>query len=319
MEKILESFLPKRKKTFIITIVISLLLILLGIISGDIGIVGNAIILSIFLIAIPQAILTYFEYRDIKEMEIKFPVFLRDLTEATRSGLPLHKAIIHVSRIDYGALSKEVKKMANQLSWGVNIIKVLEQFERRMKASEMLSKNVRIIIETYKSGGSIDTTLDSLASTLMTLQETNNERKSSLNQYVVAMYAITYIFIGIIIGIDKLMIPIFTSTSVGSTGPIGTIVVNPCDQCLYVRNPSCIPCYVYFNICSFFHTDRTTMGCYYLALFFSMTVVQSICGGLVAGQISEGSVKAGLKHSLILLLSSFGIFFILVRIGLLGG
>ncbi|MFN6992553.1 MAG: hypothetical protein ACK4MM_07540 [Fervidobacterium sp.] len=56
-----------------------------------------------------------------------------------------------------------------------------------------------------------------------------------------------------------------------------------------------------------------------MALFFSMVIVQAICGGLVAGQISEGSIKAGIKHSLILLVVTFGIFFILVRVGLLGG
>jgi flagellar protein FlaJ len=311
--------MSQRKRTFLITVIISLLLIVFALVIGDIGILGNMIILSVFIIIIPQIFQYYVEYKDIKEMEAKFPFFLRDLTESIRSGMPLHKAIINAGKVDYGKLSKEVRKMAHQLTWGVSIIKVLEQAEKRLKSSQIISKNLRIILETYKVGGDIDKTLDSISNAILTIQETQNERKSILNQYVVTMYAITYIFIGIIIGISKLLIPIFSSTATGNLGPIGTIIGNPCETCLYAQSSSCFPCYMYFGICTMLGSSKETIGCYYLGLFFSMIIVQSICSGLVAGQISEGSLRAGIKHSLIMLTTSFGIVFILVRVGLLGG
>ena len=310
--------LNQRLKTFLITLIISLLLIIFALIVGDIGILGNMIILSVFIMIIPQVANYYLEYKDVKEMEIKFPFFLRDLTESIRSGMPLHKAIINASKVDYGKLSREVKKMAYQLTWGVNIIKVLEQAEKRSQ-SRIISKNLRIIIETYKTGGEIDKTLDSISNAILTIQETQNERKSTLNQYVVAMYAITYIFIGIIIGISKLLVPIFSSSMLSNLGQIGTIVGNPCESCLYIKSFSCAPCYMYFNVCTLLGSNKETISCYYLGLFLSMIVVQSICSGLVAGQISEGSIKAGIKHSIIMFTTSFGIIFVFVRIGLLGG
>jgi flagellar protein FlaJ len=178
---------------------------------------------------------------------------------------------------------------------------------------------LRIIIETYKTGGDIDKTLDAISNAILTIQETQNERKSILNQYVVAMYAITYIFIGVIVGISKLLIPIFSSSVSSGLGPLGTIMGNPCESCLYISSVSCFPCYIYFNICTLLGSNKETIGCYYLGLFFSMIIIQSICSGLVAGQISEGSIKAGIKHSVIMLATSFGIIFILVRIGILGG
>lgn len=310
--------LSRERKVLFITILISLVLILFGVIHGDIGVLGNIIILSVFLVIIPQLIFTYTRYRDLIEMEARFPEFLRDLVESTRAGLPLHKAIILASKRDYGPLSKEINKMAYQLSWNVNILKVLEQSMERLRKSDLLNKNMRILIETYKSGGAIDDTLDALSSTLLTIKETQKERKSTLNQYVVAMYAITFIFIGIVVGINKLMVPIFASAAFGA-GPIGGFISNPCDVCLYGKGVSCSPCFIYFSVCSFFRIDRTQISCYYLALFFSMTVIQAITGGLVAGQIGEGSVTAGIKHSLIMLIITSGIFFIFVRIGLLGG
>ncbi|MCX8179291.1 MAG: type II secretion system F family protein [Candidatus Aenigmarchaeota archaeon] len=310
--------LNKRTKTLVITLAISLLLLIFGLIIGDIGILGNMIILSVFINVIPQVIMSYLEYREIKEMESRFPFFLRDLTESIRSGMPFHKAIIQAGKVDYGALSREVRKMAHQLTWGVSVVKVLENAQKRMKASELISKNLKIILETYKMGGEIDKTLDALSNAILTLQETQNERKSTLNQYVVAMYAITYIFIGIIVGISRLLIPIFSAGTDAALGPVGTIMGNPCESCIYMQSPSCVPCYMYFSICTFLGAKKETVGCYYLGLFFSMIMVQSICSGLVAGQISEGSVKAGIKHSLILLTTSFGIVFILVRVGLIG-
>ncbi|MFH8080852.1 MAG: type II secretion system F family protein [Candidatus Aenigmatarchaeota archaeon] len=310
--------LNKRTKTLIITLLISLFLIIIGLALGDIGILGNFIIISVFIVSIPQVVMYYIEYREIKEMEARFPFFLRDLTESIRSGMPLHKAIIEAGKVDYGKLSKEVKKMAHQLSWGVDIVRVFDHAQNRMKGSEVISKNLKIIIETYKMGGEIDKTLDSLSNAILTIQETQNERKSTLNQYVVAMYAITYIFIGIIVGITRLLIPIFSSGNEASLGPIGTIMGNPCESCIYTQSASCFPCYLYFSICNLLGAKKENIGCYYVGLFFSMIMVQSICSGLVAGQISEGSVRAGIKHSLVLLATSFGIVFILVRIGVMG-
>ncbi len=305
-------------KTFIATLLISLVVIFVGILINDIGILGNIIILSIFFVVIPQLILNYIKYRDLEEIELRYPIFLRDLVESARAGLPLHKAIISVSRTDYGPLNKEVKKMAHQLSWSVNIIKVLEQSRDRLKKNESLNRIIRVLIETYKSGGSVDETLESLANTLSTIQETKKERQSTLSQYVVAMYALTFVFIGIVVGINRLLVPIFSASSLG-TNPISGVIGNPCEACIYGGDFSCSPCYIYLGVCNMMGIDITGVSCYYVALFYSMAAIQAISGGLIAGQIGEGSLQAGIKHSLILFLASSGIFFILVRIGLLGG
>ncbi len=309
--------MSREMKTLAGTIFISLVLVLLAIVTGDVGVLGNVIILSVFLVVIPQLVFSYVSYRDLKEMEFRFPSFLRDLVESTRAGLPLHKAIISASKNDYGALSKEIKKMSNQLSWNVNVVKVLDQSRERLKKSDTLNKVMRVMIETYKSGGSVDDTLNSLSLTLSTIQETEKERKSTLNQYVVAMYAITFVFIGIVVGINRLLVPIFSSGGLGTV--IGGLTGNPCEACLYTGGIFCAPCSLYFNICSIMGVSKANLSCYYLALFYSMSAIQAITGGLVAGQIGEGSVRAGIKHSLILFILASGTFFILVRIGLLGG
>jgi len=65
-------------------------------------------------------------------------------------------------------------------------------------------------------------------------------------------------------------------------------------------------------------TDKTSVSCYYISLFFFMSVIQAFFSGLVAGQISEGSLISGIKHSLILVMITLGSFYILTYLGLIG-
>jgi len=310
--------LTKEKKILIITILISWVLLLVAFLSHDSGVIGNVIILSLFLIISPQFILSYVRYRELKEMELAYPNFLRDLVDSTKAGLPLHKAIISLSHSNYGPLTKEIRKMANQLSWNIDLIKVLEQSKRRFKESPTITKTIRILIETYKSGGRVPEILDSLSNTLITIQETEKERRSSLKQYVIAMYIISIVFVGVIASINKLMVPIFETSASTPDSPLGVVGANPCSFCIYGFTLECLPCNIYSNVCSIFSVNKISLSCYYFALFFCMSVVQSITGGLVAGQIGEGSIKAGFKHSLIMVSITFAAFMILVKLKVIG-
>lgn len=300
------------QKILFITIGISIILIVIGILTSDTGIIGNAIILSTFIIATPILYHRYKRFREFKEMEEKFPNFLRDLIESLRASLPLHKAIIGTNRINYGTLSREVNKMSNQLSWGMPIDKVLKQFAQRVKSSKRMTSGIQIIIQSYMSGGDVISTMDSVADSQLILIETEKERTSMLSQYVMVMYAISIIFIAIVVGVNKLMVPIFGLSQQGSEFGL----LNPCGQC------SGFEC----SVCSLFETtsdnifglDPTSIGAYYTSLFFFLSIIQSIFAGLVAGEISEGSAIAGARHSLILASITFGVFSIFVRLGLLG-
>ena len=51
-------------------------------------------------------------------------------------------------------------------------------------------------------------------------------------------------------------------------------------------------------------------------LFLSMIMVQGFFSGLIAGQIGSDSMAVGIKHSMIMLLSGFVIFMVVVKTGL---
>ena len=285
--------------------------ILAGILSGDKGVLANGIIISTLAIGSTYFLYQYQKYRDIKEMEAVFPNFLRDLAEAISSGMPLYKAIQQTSKIGYGRLNLELKKMSNQISWGMSVDKVLDQFAERIKSSKRLYMAVKIIKESHISGGDIVSVIDSVANNLISLQDAEKEKKSILHQHMLIIYAITIIFIVIIVFINRLLMPIFSSPSFGQQAGL----TNPCDAC---TGGAC-------SICALFDVTSTSMfgvesgiASYYTSLFFYMAFVQAFFAGLVAGQISENSIIGGLKHSLILSVIVLVSFMFLSRLGLLG-
>lgn len=315
-ESIVKLKLSRDRKIFLITLLFSFGFVVLSVLTGNSGIIANAIVLSTFIVAIPQFFFLYEVYRDLKSMEEKFPVFLRDIIESVRSGIPLHKAIITISTFDYGRLSIEVKKMANQLTWGLPLENVLDQFADRVKRSKHLYTNIKIIREAHLSGGDVPSTLETVANNSNMLGESEKERRSMLNQYVVLMYAICFIFIGIVVAINNLMIPIFTvsSATIGGEELIG--ITNPCYACFGF---SCVVCEIFESTSMYiFSIDPATIASYYIALFFYMSIMQAIFSGLVAGQIGESSVTAGIKHSLVLTSITFGTFYFLIYFGFLG-
>ncbi|MCD6403381.1 MAG: type II secretion system F family protein [Candidatus Aenigmarchaeota archaeon] len=323
-------------KVLVITLVISFILVVLGTFGGP-GVLGNTIILSAIIVAVPQVILSYAEYKELKEIEEKFPIFVRNLMEAVNSGMSLPQAIMFVSKYDYGKLTPYVKKMANQLSWGIPLVKVLDQFIEKIRRSKELVRSVRILQETFKSGGDIGKTLETIAQTLNTLKDLKNERKSLMNQHVVMIYFLSFTFLGIVVAISRLLIPVFQTASFQTTSAFGISLSvglsNPCQDvypCIKSQDtgevicycegnqPACIPCEVYASTCSMLGVDKSSAGCYYVSLFFFMSIVQAFFSGLVAGQISEGSLVYGIKHSLILVTITIGAFYILTYLGLIG-
>jgi len=291
-------------------------LILLGMLSPDektrVGVISNAFILFAFMLVLPLIFIKYQREKAIREMEEKMPLFLRDLVESINSGVPFHQAIVLSSKLDYGELSKEVKKMANQISWGMPVNKVLDQFIDRVKSSKKLFMSLKILRESYLTGGEIISTLNSVADNLTQLNEIEKERRSILNQYVVLVYAIVFVFVAILVAINKLMIPIFRAAQIPGGEVLG--FQSPCkDNPTFICELFSIPARYIFIL-----PDPTGIGGYYVSIFFYMSTIIAIACGIVIGEITERSSIAGLKHSFILTIAVWGLLLLLKVLNFIG-
>jgi flagellar protein FlaJ len=303
-----------QKKTLAITAVISAGLILGGIAIGDAAVLGNLIIIAIFLTAVPYFFFKYSRYLWVKSLEMEFPNFIRDLADSIRS-MPLPEALGVVSRSNYGNLTDEIKRIHNRMSWGTPFLRALEIFEERVNSSKIISDALVILRESYETGGNMVSTLESISRDMLMLREAEQERSSMLKQHIMVMYAIFFMFLGISLMIIFVMVPMIeTQSEMSGAGFQSQLVfANPCPP----ESALSFPCGLYIAIAATLGVPVEKVGAYYISLFFYSLLIQGIFIGLITGQLGENSVLAGIKHSIIMAFVAIAIFLFFARVGLM--
>ena len=287
--------------------------------SSSAAISVNLVLAAVLILAVPYSAYRFIEFKKIKSYEKSFPTFLRDVAESQRAGLSIIEAIKSASKSEYGSLTDEVRKMNNQISWNIPLEKVLEKFAHRARKSDTILRAVSIIDQANKSGGSVEEVMESLAANIEAIKDVQDEKSLLLNQQVIMMYAIFFIFLGITLALIKFLIPLLQTQNQigGGFSVLQDFNSNPCSMCIDSSDPACLGCHAFFTVSDAFDMGkREDAAAYYKALFLTMILVQGLFSGLIAGQISNDSIVAGMKHSLIMLISGFSVFMIVTKLGL---
>ncbi|MFH1977950.1 MAG: type II secretion system F family protein [Candidatus Aenigmatarchaeota archaeon] len=304
--------LSKEKRVMLGVLAVSAILIGIGAITGDPGVIGNMFIISMFIVIVPIFLFKYTEYMWLRAVENEFPSFVRDLADAKRSGMSLPESVKVVSKSDYGKLTTEIHKMNNRLTWGTPFLRVLEIFGYGVKRSRMIREALDIIRESYETGGDVAATLNSVARNMLMLKEAEAERESLVKQHVFIMYGVFFMFLSISVMIIQVMVPMVQAQPIQTeqSGALGLNFENPC------KGIGGFPCDL-FKGAGLMLGIPEGIGQYYTSLFFYVVIIQGIFTGLIAGQIGENSTVAGSKHSLIMTFIAIGVFLFMAKTGTL--
>jgi len=224
------------------------------------------------------------ETRITSEKEDMFLEFSRNLVESVKTGTPISKSIINVKDRSYGVLSENIKKLANQISLGIPLEKALQTFSNDIK-NKTISRALTLIGEAERSGGEIGGILESVTEAVSTGEKLKKERKSAISTLVVQGYIIFFVFIIIILVLQFQILPLLINIApelggaagigIGGFGSLGGGGGAALTQ------------------------EEISSAFLYLLL------VQGFFSGLAIGKLSEGNIKAGIRHSFILMLISF--------------
>ncbi|MFA5405798.1 MAG: type II secretion system F family protein [Candidatus Nanoarchaeia archaeon] len=271
----------KDKNVLIICIVIAVILFSVGILltKFDLLIIGYLGISSLMIVLFPYTIIVYLKQRKAKMMEDYFPQFLRDIAEAKRAGMTIPKAIELSAENDYGPLTAEVIKVRNHLSWGIPFPQAMKMLADRIEYSTYIKRGLAILLEAYFSGGRIADTMEAVGESTRQLKEVEKERESTLQQQLVIVYLIHFIFVGILVALYRILIPLLTFQGGGSA-----------------------------SLISNFGAGEAPPLDFYKLLFFLTMTIQSFSNGLVAGVTKEGSLTAGIKHAGIMVTVSLFVY-----------
>ncbi len=289
--------------------IFAILSILSGIFfSAQVGIL--LFILAVLGGSFPISIYQYLQYNKFRKMEEHFPTFLEDFSEAKKSGMMFPQAFLSISKTEYGSLSNEIKIAAAQLTWHLPFPKVMKMLSKRLGGSRLMKQSFTIINEAYSSGGDVAETMSSLAMNVSKIKQIEDERRSIMSQQVFVMYFIFLLFIGILVGLYQILIPMSSMNPLAGTASTYMI---PTGKTVSAFGQQTNYCGAFPPMCTLGEAlGFSEKGIYFKTLFFLMAVVQAVSSGVISGQIGEGSISAGVRHVGIMLLVtviSFLIFF----------
>jgi len=222
----------------------------------------TAIAISLFVATAPAAIVHMKLSKEKSSMEQGVSNFLRDLTEVRKTGLSPEKCIESLSNRDYGAFTKELRKISSEISWGIPIKRVIMDFLKRTH-SWMTQLVMFLLVETIDVGGGTIAMIESLARFNNLTQEDEKEKKMSVRPYIMMPYLASILLVA-----TTIMMMGFTT---------GTLAVTVPGQTAPQKD---------------FSAMKT--------IFLASVIFHSYLIGIVAGKISDESVASGFKHASIL-------------------
>ncbi|MBN1544349.1 type II secretion system F family protein [Candidatus Woesearchaeota archaeon] len=236
-----------------------------------------------------------------KELESMFPEFVRNLVGAVKSGMPVGRAIVYVSKTDYGALTPFVIKLANQVEWAIPVHKALLNFANETK-NGVIKRSIATVIEAEMSGGNIEDVLETVTTSVIEIKKIKLARKAGIHSQLVQSYIIFIVFLGVMVVIQNLLIPYIADieskniegvteggmalTSAALGGAIRAVQID------------------YSSLGAFIGT----LGAWLTSIrgvFLMLALIQACFAGLVLGKLAEGDLRSGAKHSLILMTTAF--------------
>ena len=214
----------------------------------------------------PPAIINYIDFKWRKAVDEHLPDLFRSIVQAQEAGMTLPQALEEASKRNYGPLTNELKKMIAQISWGLTIEEALVALSKRVN-TVLVQRTVPLIIEASRSGGHVEKVFAPTGKFIQTTLLLDKERHNQTRPYIAIIYVAYFVFLFTVILLFKSFF-----ASIEGLPTLGTAAMPPEEM---------------------------------KRIFFHMTVIQALFGGLIAGKMGEGTVNAGLKHSLIMMLSGY--------------
>jgi len=237
-------------------------------------ILGIAIVVT----ALPFVLEIIARGKEEEEINGMFLEFSRNLAESVATGTPVSKSIINVSKKNFGPLSPYIEKLARQIELGIPVNIAMRTFARDVN-NPVISRAVALIGEAEKAGGEIDYILESVAKSIAEVEKLKKERRAAISSLVAQGYIIFIIFIAIMLVMEFKILPLTAglgSIGAGAETGISGIGIGTGKQIISPESLS--------------------------RPFLYLLLAQGFFAGLIIGKLSEGKIKAGVKHSFILVI-----------------
>jgi len=241
-------------------------------------VIDDFAVLAVLISIIPVAILDFREQKRIQNLEDALPNFFRDLAGMNDSGMTLPNAVHLVAGAEYGTLTPHIRKLDNEMSWGVGFVEGMYRFGKNL-GTPLADRSVDLIAKASKAGGDISEVLRAAANDTFEVVNLAQERRNNMLIYVIIVIVSFTVFLFVI----AVLVSSFLST-MATAGTAAQMTAASSKFMSRIDLPA------------------------YKRLFSHAAMIQGFFSGLCAGQMGEGRVVAGLKYAAIMLIVSWVVF-----------
>jgi len=236
-------------------------------------------VFAVLIAIVPLALLDLKEQLRVRNLENALPNFFRDLAGMNDSGMTLPTAVHLVAAAEYGTLTPHIRKLDNEMSWGVGFVEALYRFGKNL-GTTLADRSVDLIAKASKAGGDVSEVLRAAAKDTFEVVNLRQERANNMLIYVVIVLVSFAVFLFVIaILVSSFLTTMATAgAAAAASGAAAHGFMGKIDLFIYKR------------------------------LFSHAAMLQGFFSGLVAGQMGEGRFIAGLKYSAIMLLIAWVTF-----------
>ena len=257
----------EKKIAWIVSSILAVMIIITACVTLWDSFLFDEYMLSALVVGVfPPAVLDYIDYRWRRSIDEHLPDLFRSIVQAQQTGMTLPQALEEASKRSYGPLTGELKRMVAQMSWGMSFEKAFQSLGERVN-TVLMRRTVPLVIEASRSGGRIEKVFGPMGRFVQSTLTSEKKLQAQVRPYVAIVYVAFFVFLFTIILLFKTFFSQIAEFTI--TG-------------LSLLTPEVMR-----------------------RIFFHMSILQAFFGGLVAGKMGEGTVGAGLKHSVVLLTAGY--------------
>lgn len=220
-------------------------------------------------IVVVPSVVALRQARERTGLEKALPDFIRDVAEGRKIGLSPEGSIEQLASKNYGRLSRSIRTMGSQISWGLPIVKVIKTFAESVDSWITMAIGT-LMVEVVDVGGGTVNSFSQMADFTRKVNEIEADKRSALRSYVFVVY-----MAAILLVMTTFMMVYFLSTPIKFAGETTATSAN-----LITITPA-------------------TVQSLLTASVFDGWVI-----GFVAGKMGGGTVADGFKHALALVVIS---------------
>ncbi|BBL67223.1 type II secretion system F family protein [Methanoculleus chikugoensis] len=287
----LRAFLIEPNRTFYVTVPAALAYVLLTLLATPaypdleilIDVLDDHLIVALLIVLLPFGIFHQLWRKKVMDLEASIPEFLHRLSGINQVGLTLAQAIQVLVKADLGVLTYEIRKIQRDIDWGASVQDALVRFEVRIR-TPTIARVVTLITTASRMTGDIGEVLNIAARDAAISENLKRERRSEMFIYTAIVYLVFIVFLFVVAVIDTQFLSVLAEINALAAGdlvagpvPLGNTPIITFERLLY-------------------------HGC----------LIQALFSGLIAGQMGEGSLRAGVKHAAVMLIIALVVFTVVI-------